>query len=186
MEPGDRAVVIVSIPYWSDFNARADSAPPAVASGRFQSHTGPTSTWGRRSPSSIARGSCFNPILVRLQPSRSSSAHPSRRPVSIPYWSDFNPIGPARGSPRAALPQVPWRAPFIKVHGPGMWPRWAGFARKWEIWAIGAVSSCFARRAPAIPGPVEARWAPGFRGVTVRAGERSSQGLRGHAHTSAT
>jgi hypothetical protein len=24
-------------------------------------------------------------------------------------------------------------------------PRWAGFARKWEIWAIGAVSSCFAR-----------------------------------------
>jgi len=98
--------------------------------------------------------------------------------VSIPYWSGFNPIGPTRGSPRAALPQVPWRAPFIKVHGPGIWPRWAGFARKWEIWAIGAVSSCFARRAPAIPGPVEARWAPGFRGVTVRAGERSSRDPR--------
>ena len=81
--------------------------------------------------------------------------------VSIPYWSDFNPIGPTRGSPRAALPQVPWRAPFIKVHGPGIWPRWAGFVRKWEI---GAISSRFARRRRAIPGPAEARWAPGFRG----------------------
>ena len=71
--------------------------------------------------------------------------------VSIPHWSDFNPIGPTRGSPRAALPQVPWRAPFIKVHGPGILPRWAGFARKWEIGAIGAVSSRFARRAPRYP-----------------------------------
>jgi hypothetical protein len=48
-----------------------------------------------------------------------------------------------------------------------------------------AVSSRFARRASTGPGIAGARRAPGFRGVTVRAGERSSQGLR-HAHTSAT
>ncbi len=92
----------------------------------FQSHIGPTSTEAMHALMadnvrvSIPYWSDFNLKLTGF------GANPREElEVSIPYWSDFNPIGPARGSPRAALPQVPWRAPFIKVHGPGILPRWA-------------------------------------------------------------
>ncbi len=151
----------------------------------FQSHTGPASTGA---PDEIPEGAflfCFNPTLVRLQPALRSekldAASTGFNPTLVRLQPDrAHPRIPARGPSTSPLESSIYKGSWSRNIAP------MGLIRQ-EMGDRGdrAVSSRFARRASTGPGIAGARRAPGFRGVTVRAGERSSQGLR-HAHTSAT
>ena len=106
---------LVSIPYWSDFN-NTGKCDVGGNPHRFQSHIGLISTCRAAGTPDPAAG--FNPILVRFQPDVIRRTYRNGRPlyVSIPYWSDFNrTVSDTEGARSRAPVSIPYWSDFNPV-----------------------------------------------------------------------